>query len=75
MFNHYFLISTSLINSNGNSSTNGNNSNNLTRNKEEKEIMDMIASVFIVMHKQNYREIFENNLLYFFINVQIKILI
>ncbi|CAF1203471.1 unnamed protein product [Rotaria sp. Silwood1] len=60
-----FFDSTSTINSNGNSST-INNTNNVTRNKEEKEIMDMIASVFIVMHKQNYREIFENNLLYFY---------
>ena len=42
------------------------NSTNLTRNKEEKEIMDLIASVFIVVHKQNYREIFEKNLLYFY---------
>lgn len=47
-------------------STNTSNNNNATRNKEEKEIMDMIASVFIVMHKQNYREIFENNLLFFY---------
>ncbi|CAF1039731.1 unnamed protein product [Adineta steineri] len=60
-----FFDSTTTVNSNGNSST-INNSTNLTRNKEEKEIMDMIASVFIVMHKQNYREIFENNLLYFY---------
>ena len=42
------------------------NSTNATRNKEEKEIMDMIASVFVVLHKQNYREIFENNLVYFY---------
>jgi len=56
-----FFDSTSLINS-----STINNTNNLTRNKEEKEIMDMIASVFIVMHKQNYREIFENNLLFFY---------
>jgi transformation/transcription domain-associated protein len=68
-----FFDSTPSINSNGNSSSNNNNNTtttttttNLTRNKEEKEIMDMIASVFIVMHKQNYREIFENNLLFFY---------
>ena len=39
---------------------------NVTRTKEEKEIMDMIASVFVVMHKQNYREIFQTNLAYFY---------
>ena len=60
-----FFDSTALINSNGNTSTN-NTPTNLTRNKEEKEIMDTIASVFIVMHKQNYREVFENNLLFFY---------
>ena len=39
---------------------------NVTRTKEEKEIMDLIASVFILMHKQNYREIFQTNLAYFY---------
>jgi transformation/transcription domain-associated protein len=62
----FFDSTSSSTNSNGNSSTINNNATNLTRNKEEKEIMDMIASVFIVMHKQNYREIFENNLLFFY---------
>ena len=44
------------------------NSNNVnaSRTKEEKEIMDMIASVFIVMQKQNYREIFQTNLPFFY---------
>jgi transformation/transcription domain-associated protein len=46
--------------------TTNTNTTNLIRTKEEKEIMDMIASVFIVMHKQNYREIFQSNLAYFY---------
>ncbi|CAF3137563.1 unnamed protein product [Rotaria socialis] len=61
-----FFESAPPTNANGSSSSTTNNTTNITRNKEEKEIMDMIASVFIVMHKQNYREIFENNLLYFY---------
>lgn len=39
---------------------------NPTRTKEEKEIMDMIASIFFVVNKQNYREIFQTNLSYFY---------
>ena len=47
-------------------STTTNSTTNSTRNKEEKEIMDLISGVFIVMHKQNYREIFESNLNFFY---------
>lgn len=56
-----FFDATSSSSSNGTAST-----TNVTRTKEEKEIMDLIASVFVVMHKQNYREIFQTNLAYFY---------